>query len=88
MHLGDQVRAGLDEALVAALELGPAEVVGAEAEQLQVRAHGAVEDDDALAQRLQVACDATGRADRGVRGRGPRSDRIPVPPVALRDPRR
>ncbi len=54
MHLGHQVGAGLDQPLVAALELGPAEVVGAQAEQLQVRPHGAVEDDDPLAQRLQV----------------------------------
>ena len=35
-------------------ELGSAEVVGAEPEQLQVRPHGAVEDDDALAQGLEV----------------------------------
>ena len=54
VHLGHQVGAGLDQALVAPLELGAAEVVGTEAEQLQVRPHGAVEDDDALAQRLQV----------------------------------
>ena len=40
--------------LVAALELGTAEVLGAQAQQLQVGAHGAVEDQDALAQRLQV----------------------------------
>ena len=55
MDLRDHVGAGHDQQLVAALELGAAEVVGSEAEQLQVGAHGAVEDDHALAQRLQVA---------------------------------
>ena len=54
VHLGHDVGPGLDEPFVAPLEVGPAEVVGAEAEQLQVRPHGAVEDDHPLAQRLQV----------------------------------
>ena len=54
MHLGDEVRLGLDQDLVAPLVLGPAEVLVGETQQLQVRAHRAVEDDDALAQRLEV----------------------------------
>jgi len=54
VYLGHGVGAGLDEDLVASLELGAAEVVGIESQQLQVRAHCAVEDDDAVAQRLQV----------------------------------
>ena len=49
VHLRHQVGPRLDEPLVAPFELGSAEVVGAEPEQLQVRPHGAVEDDDALA---------------------------------------
>ena len=54
MHLGHEVRPGLDEPLVAALELGAAEVVSFQSQELQVRAHGAVEDDDTLVERLQV----------------------------------
>src|ERR1700733_5608511 len=40
--------------------VGPAEVVRAQTQELEVRPHGAVEDDDPLAQRLQV------RGGRGV----------------------
>ena len=54
VQLRDEVGTGLDEHLVAALEVGPAEVVRPEAEQLQAGAHGAVEDHHALAQRLKV----------------------------------
>ena len=54
MHLGHEVGAGLDQDLVAALEVGPAEVLGFEAEHLQVGPHGAVEDHHALAQGLEV----------------------------------
>ena len=54
MHLGHQVRPGLDQHLVAALEVGAAEVRRRQAEQLQVRAHGAVEDDHAPAQCVEV----------------------------------
>ena len=54
VDLGDQVRAGADQDLVAALELGPAEVLRAQAQQLQVGAHGAVEDEDALPQRREI----------------------------------
>jgi hypothetical protein len=52
MDLRDEVGPGFDQDLVAPLELGSAEVVGPEAEELQVRAHGTVEDDDAVAQCL------------------------------------
>ncbi len=85
VHLGHQVRARLDEPLVAPFELGPAEVVRAEAEQLQVRPHGAVEDDDPVAQRLQV------RGGRRVEpteefGRGSHHPhRIPAALTALRN---
>ncbi len=54
MHLGHDLGTGLHEPFVAALELGATEVVRPELEQLEVGAHGAVEDDDALAQRLQI----------------------------------
>ena len=54
MQLGDDVGPGLDQDLVAALEVRAAEVVGGPRPELEVRAGGAVEDDDALAQRLQV----------------------------------
>ena len=43
------------EDLVAALEVGPAEVVGGEVEALDVGADGAVEDDDALAIGVEEA---------------------------------
>ena len=54
VHLGHQIGPGLHQPLVASLELRSAEVVGTKAEQLQVRTHGAVEDDDAVPQCLQV----------------------------------
>ena len=54
VDLRHEVRPGLDEPLVAALELGTSEVVGLQAQELQVRAHGAVEDHDTLVERLQV----------------------------------
>ena len=81
MDLGHHVGARLDEQLVAPLELRAAEVVGAEAEQLQVRPHGAVEDDDALAQRLEVR--GCGRLEPAEKfGRGCHRTRILVPPGA------
>ena len=90
VHLGHQVRPGLDQPLVAALEVGSAEVVGSEAEQLQVRAHGAVEDDDALAQRLQVAAGGRVEPAEEFRGGCHHPNRIPVhsDPPGLRQPRR
>ena len=54
VDLGDQVGAGVDQDLVAALELGPTEVLRAQTQQLQVGAHGAVEDEDALTQRREI----------------------------------
>ena len=81
MDLGHQVRTRLDEPFVAPLELGAAEVVGAETEQLQVRPHGTVEDDDALAQRLKVG--GCGRIEPAEKfGRGCHRTRIPVRPGA------
>ena len=49
MQLGDGVGPGLDEDLVAALEVRASEVVRSQVEELEVRAGGAVEDDDTLA---------------------------------------
>jgi hypothetical protein len=78
VDLRDEIGTGLDEDLVAALEFGPSEVVGTEPEDLQVGAHGAVENDDALAQCLQIRrggrVEATEELRRG--GHGPH--RIPV----------
>ena len=54
MHPLRPRRAGVDEQLVAALEVGPAEVVGGEILLLQIGAGGAVEDDDALVDQVQV----------------------------------
>ena len=52
----DDVGAGEDEVLVAAFELGAAEVVGGEVQGLDRGAHGAVEDEDALVeQRFDAA---------------------------------
>ena len=50
VHLADEVGAGEHEVLVAALERGAAEVVGAEVLVLDPGAERAVEDEDALAQ--------------------------------------
>ena len=87
MHLGHQVRPGLDQPLVAALEVGSAEVVGPEAEQLQVRAHGAVEDHDALVQRPQVAAGGRVEPAEELRGWCHHPDRIPVRPDPSWPPR-
>ena len=51
VHLGDLVGPGEDEVLVAALERGSAEVVGAEVAALDPGAEGAVEDDDPFGER-------------------------------------
>ena len=61
VQLGDRVRPGLDEDLVAPLEVGTSEVVRTQAEELKVGARGAVEDDDALVQCPQVV--AGGRVE-------------------------
>ena len=83
MHLGHDLGPGLDEPLVAALELGSAEVVRTEVEQLQVRPHGAVEDDDPLAQGLEVR--RRGRVEPTEEfGGGSHRNRIPGAPVASR----
>ena len=55
VELLDQLGGADRQHLVAALELGSAEVVGAEAERLEVRPGRPVEDDHPLAQRLEVA---------------------------------
>ena len=79
MHLGHEVGAGLDEPLVAALEVGPPEVVRAQPEQLEVRAHGAVEDDDALVQRLQIRGRRRVETAQKFGGGGHEDSRLPVP---------
>ena len=87
VHLCHEVGTGLDEPLVAPLELGPAEVIGLESEQLQVGAHGAVEDDDPLAQGLQVGgCGWIEPAEQ-LRGGGGHPNRIPVAPRPTSQPR-
>ena len=55
---------GEDQVLVAALELGPAEVGGLEVLGLEQRAHRAVEDEDPLGQRRPEARDALVAAHR------------------------
>src|SRR5690606_16997722 len=65
VHAGDDVRAGLDQHLVAALEGGAAEVVGPEVELLDVRPEGAVEYDHALARRLQETVPHPGQGTYG-----------------------
>ena len=55
VDLVDGVGTGHHQQLVAALQVRPTEVVGRELLQLQVRPHGAVEDDDALACGLEIA---------------------------------
>ena len=54
MHPPDDVGAGVDEQLVAPFEIGPAEVVGGQILLLKVGAGGAVEDDDAFVDQVQV----------------------------------
>ena len=54
VEVGDDVGAGGDQDLVAALHGRPAEVVGAEVAQLQVGAGGAVVDEDPLARRVEI----------------------------------
>ena len=62
--LGDDVGPGEHEHLVAALEVGAAEVVGGQVLLLDVRAEGAVVDDDPLVDasrnRLRPSNEATG----------------------------
>ena len=50
---GDDVGPGEHEVLVAALEVGAAEVVGVEVERLDVGAEGTVVEDDALRDRVE-----------------------------------
>ena len=54
MQVGDHVRPGGHEDLVATLEGRAAEVVGSEVAQLQVGADGSVENHHSLAHCLQV----------------------------------
>ena len=54
MDARHHVGAGQDQGLVAALERRAAEVVGAQVGELQARAHGAVEDDDAAARGVEI----------------------------------
>ncbi len=66
VHLGDEVGSGLDEVLVAALERFATEVVGAEILALHPGAEGAVEDEDALVERIEERMHgpaADGRSD-------------------------
>jgi hypothetical protein len=55
VDLGDEVGAGADQDLVAALEVRTTEVFGGQAQQLQVGAHGAVEDQYPFPERLEVS---------------------------------
>ena len=55
VHRGDHVGPGDHQQLVAALERLAAEVVGAEAQRLDVGAEGAVVDDHLLLDQIQVA---------------------------------
>ena len=68
VYLGDEVGAGTDQDLVATLEVGAAEVLGAQAQHLQVGAHGAVEDQDPLPQRLEIG--GCGRVETAQQFRG------------------
>ena len=68
VHLGDEIGAGADQDLVAALEVGAAEVLGVQAEHLQVGAHRAVEDEHPLPQRLEIG--GCGRVEAAQQFRG------------------
>src|SRR5690606_2537738 len=82
VHPGDQVGPGVDQHLVAPFELRAAEVVGGEVLALEPRPRGAVEDEDPVADlvevrgaahdqaRLQVAPDAVGTDNLAEVGRG------------------
>ena len=87
MHLRHDVRPGLHEPLVATLEIWTAEVVGPQAEHLQVGPHGAVEDEHPLAHRLQVG--GGGRVEPAEEFRRVRyhPNRIPVAPGPPHQPR-
>ena len=54
MDVGDDVRSGLDQELVAALEGVAPEVVLAQMAELEVGADGAVEDDDPLGNGIEI----------------------------------
>ena len=88
VHLRHDVGPGLDEPLVAPLELGPAEVVGTEPQHLQVGPHGAVEDEHPLVAAPAGRWRRTGRAGREVQARElpPKQD-TGGPPVAPNGPR-
>ena len=58
MDLLDHIRPRQHEMLVAALEAGPAEVIGREVARLDGRSHGAIEDEDAFLQRGAQRFDA------------------------------
>ena len=68
VDLGDEVGAGADQDLVATLEVGAAEVLGAQAQHLQIGAHGAVEDEHPLPQGLEVG--GCGRVETAEQFRG------------------
>ena len=54
VHAADDVRPGEAQHLVAALQRFAAEVVGGEVETLDVRAEGAIEDDDPFGNGIEV----------------------------------
>ena len=82
VHPGDDVGPGDDEQLVAALEGLAAEVVGAQVEGLDVGAEGAVVDDDALVDEIEVPA-AHPWSDKATGGstRSEARHRQPVRPV-------
>ena len=75
VHAGDDLGTGDDEQLVAALEGLTAEVVGAELERLDVRAEGAVVDDDALRDEVEVPAATHGPTRLPAVPRGGRTSR-------------
>ncbi len=77
----DDVWTGQDEILVAALEVGTAEVLGAEIEGLDRRPHGAVEHEDALGEesleKRRALCAVVGHGCGPVHGEASPSARGP-----------
>lgn len=69
MHLGDELGTGVDQQLVAALEVGAPEVVRGQVVALQPGSGCAVEDDDLLTHEVHVR----GRAAMEMVGHDPSS---------------
>ena len=85
MDAADRLGLGEGDVLVATLQLGPPEVGGGEMEILERRSHGAVDDQDALAEELLQQVDALAAAHSGTSAqtRKGRNGELPLGRISL-----